>query len=273
MKCAELLKEDRADLNVLTLTGKEAAAAFCTRSPVVGEKGSYDKVIATDFFRHFNTISRKFLMHQYEEMLAKLCFLTKKELTIVTEGSKSKSMERNGWGLRAFTKDGVSYITTLRLKQVLADFEFEIVEETVVGSMIKIKAIRMPKVDHGDYTRVAVNHIVAVDLSYRDTFFNELDTCGWRKGWKKWPKIRWMIENFHPWLFNPTMYCGRCESFIGGIHRAVVAREFGWKAIDVRVMGCWWLGTSSCFNRPLGKFYAEKMASARANARGGSTCT
>lgn len=245
---------------MIALTGKEAAAAFCTRSPVVGEKGSYDKVIATDFFRHFNTVSRKFLMHQYEEMLAKLCFLTKKELTIVTEGSKSESMERNGWGLRAFTKDGVSYITTLRLKQVLADFEFKIVEETVVGSMIKIKAIRMPKVDHGDYTRVAVNHIVTVDLSYRDIFFMDLDQCAWAKKWKKWPKIRWMIENFHPWLFNPTMYCVRCKLFIGGIHRTVVAREFGWKTMDVRMVRCWWSGTSSCFNRPLEKFHAERIA-------------
>jgi len=239
---------------VTTFKGRPAAIEFLNLRPMEADKGRFKDVEAKDFFEYFSPNQRSLLMNVYEEMLAKLCFVTGNNLTIETYGIMSAKGERNGWGELPYVIDGRAGISSLRIERVLADYEFKVLSIEQVGDLLKVEAERMPVIRYDEAVGMAFDVfdydvIVEADIHCRDTFFDNLEKSGRVKGWKKWPKINWMVKDFRPWLFNPVMFCGRCEMFKGGIHRTMVAKIMMRDFLPVRIMKCWWKGERSCYGK------------------------
>lgn len=234
----------------LELVGEAAAKEFRNLKPDESDIWTYDKIIANDFLIHFSSAPRPLLMTEYEEMLAKICFLSSKELTIETYGRSSDPRERNGWGDLPISIGGNSCSSTLRLRRFLNDYEFVVNSCNAGGGVISLTATRMVR-KIGGLDEVNLDEVTEVDVGCRDKFFSDLEKSGRMKSWKKWSKIKWMERDFRPWLFNPVMYCCRCKLFKGGIHRTMVAKLLGHERLAVRGIKCWWEGERSCWGKQL----------------------
>lgn len=181
----------------------------------------------------------------YPEMLGKVCYVTKKKLTIETRTEESKPDEKT-WGATPWSdKTGLAVATTLRMKMMLGHQGFLITEQEKTGTgMMRFTAERMPEVDWDEITPLwdyPENVVVNTPLYYPQFvfLFKRIDSIG--IGWGKWYKIDWLIKNYKAWLFAPTYFCIMCGKHHQGTHRLSVARELKMPTIKVRIIRHWWV--------------------------------
>lgn len=180
----------------------------------------------------------------WPEMLGKICYVTKKKLVIETRAVESKPGEKTWGATQQVAGDGLTEITTLRMKRNLGHNGFLIKDTVQIGKgMMRFTAERMPEMDWDEVTplwKYPENVVVNTPLYYPQFMFlfRKIDALG--VGWGKWYKINHLIKGFKPWLFAPTYFCIMCGKHHQGTHRICVAREFEMPTIKVRIIKHWW---------------------------------
>lgn len=184
----------------------------------------------------------------YEELLAKVCFLAKKEvileLLIEDGGTDEHSWGKKGRWLHKGTPHQVVIATRLRIKRRLNDFGF------VVKGIIPIKgykhivcAERMPEIKWDGTTPLGEypeHTIVEVPLTFKDWrgFYARIDKEG--QEWVKHKRVEQLLKEFKIYLFVPIYFCKDTDHVRQGAHRLEVARRRRDKTIKVRIMRVWW---------------------------------
>lgn len=213
--------------------------------------GKLQKFIPTkENEQSFDSVICKILQHFapreiWPDMLGKIAYVTKKKLVIETRAKESRPDEKSWGETQKKAGDGLTEITTLRMKRNLAHNCFLITDQTQIGKgMMRFTAERMPEEEWDETTplwKYPENTIVNTPLYYPQFayLFRRIDSIG--VGWGKWYKINWLIENFKVWLFAPSYFCILCGKHHQGTHRLSVARELKMPKIKVRIIRHWWV--------------------------------
>ena len=184
----------------------------------------------------------------FDEMLAKVCYICDDELLIEVSSYVSKNeMERNGFGdLPGGPTKGVS---TLRMERLLQFNGFKLLSKQLTdGGEALFQAKRMPEIEWDgvkDLWAYPEDVVVEVPLDHpsldsfwkRWALFSKYDYPVWTK-YKA--RVKHIINNFKPWMWQPLWYCVECERQHQGGHRLHVAKQTGRKTVKYWMMHHFW---------------------------------
>lgn len=210
-------------------------------NPTEKDRQSYNTVVC-NCLHHFHP------KKEYEEQVAKVCFLAKEKVVLelhAEDGSKDEhSWGKKGRIVEAGTPRQRTVMTKLRLKRRLNDCCFVIIRETKIDDSVYIyTAERMPEVRWDEKTPLweyPENTIVEVPLTFKDWkgFYIKIDKEG--QDWVKEKRVEQLMKEFQIYLYVPIYFCKDTKHVRQGAHRLEVARRRGNKTIKVRIMRVWW---------------------------------